>query len=83
VLSSTTTITAGSGEGTATATCSAGNRVIGGGFTATGFDKFADIVDTKESYPPNQTSWRVTVDYSSGSGNIVSLVAYAICVTVP
>jgi hypothetical protein len=83
VSSSPTTFSATTGTGTATATCSVGNKVIGGGFSASGYDKFIDILDTRESYPPNQTSWRVTLDYSSGSGSDVTFTAYAICVTVP
>jgi hypothetical protein len=68
------------GTGTATASCSSGKKVVGGGFTATGFDKDADIMDVTGNHPSSDTQWTASIALSSGSSNSATLTAYVICV---
>jgi hypothetical protein len=64
--------------GTATATCSAGRRVVGGGYTAT--NSQLDVIIVTANYPTADDTWTVSArfsyDFSSAS---ITLTAYAIC----
>jgi hypothetical protein len=71
------------GHASATATCSAGRKVVGGGYLVTGTDPAADVVGVTENGPTSDTTWRVTVNLSPGSTNPWTLTAYVICVTIP
>lgn len=66
-----------------TATCSAGKKVIGGGFNTLNVSDSGEVV-IKSSFPNTESSWRVqgSVDASTAS-TTYSLQAYAICATLP
>jgi hypothetical protein len=65
--------------GTATVTCSAGKKVLGGGYTVTGHDTSLDIVYASANRATADDTWSVTAATSSGSGLTVQLTAYSIC----
>jgi hypothetical protein len=81
-ITGTPTSVAPNSSGTATASCTTGKKVIGGGFTATGFDHVNDLIDITGNNPSSDTQWTASIVTSSGSSNTTTLTAYAICVTM-
>jgi hypothetical protein len=79
-VTGTAVVIPANGTGSASASCGAGKNVVGGGFTATGFDRTSDLIDITGNYPTSDSQWTASIALSSGTSNSVTLTAYAICV---
>jgi len=64
-------------QSTMDVTCPVGKRVFGGGYETSA----NAIVHTLASFPPTQSSWRVTIRLSQPTAATVLFRVYAVCAT--
>jgi hypothetical protein len=65
---------------TVSASCTAGKKLVGGGYRTSNVSNASEIVITS-SYPSSVTTWTVTgtIDSTTGGDESYSLQAYALC----